>query len=171
MYCLLSVPTCRHLWGGGDFCVFYSIRTDYTNAQNEGTECLERKENVCEEEKKFDEDTVDIGQKNQPVVQFPSPSASLHDATSAHHFGTPLNLGQFGTVSYQHIHYGHSQIAGFYQALSQYMLDQTLRHLYSTSRRHLLYLEQSFRLLLERFSPVHSIRDYHIQIPGITDRR
>ena len=27
-----------------------------------------RKENVCEEEKKIDEDTVNIGQKNQPVV-------------------------------------------------------------------------------------------------------
>ena len=32
-----------------DVCVFYSTRTDYNNAQNEGTESLERKENVCEE--------------------------------------------------------------------------------------------------------------------------
>ena len=78
-----------------DLCVFYFTRTDYTNAQNEGTEGLERKENVCEEEKKIDEDTVNIGQRNQPVVQFPSTSASLQDATL---------LGQFNNLPYQHIH-------------------------------------------------------------------
>ena len=54
-----------------------------------------RKENVCEEEKKIDEDTVNIGQRNQPVVQFPSTSASLQDATL---------LGQFNNLPYQHIH-------------------------------------------------------------------
>jgi len=112
----------------------------------------------------FDEDMVDIGQKNQPVMQFTSPSASLQDAT-------PLNLGQFGTVPYQPIPHDHSQIDGLYQALSQYMLGQTLHHLYSTSCWHLLYMEQSFRQLLEMFSPVQRIRYCHIQIPGLTYRR
>ena len=112
----------------------------------------------------FDEDMVDIGQKNQPVMQFTSQSASLQDAT-------PLNLGQFGTVPYQPIPHDHSQIDGLYQALSQYMLGQTLHHLYSTSCWHLLYMEQSFRQLLEMFSPVQRIRYCHIQIPGLTYRR
>jgi len=84
---------------------------------------------------------------------------------------TPLNhlqLGQFGTVPYQH---GHSQIASSHNALSKYMPGQTLRPLYSTTPRHLLYLEQSVSRLLEMFVPVQRIRDLHIRIPRITDRR
>ena len=94
-------------------------------------------------------------------------SANRQREISAHHSGPPLNqvhIGQFGTVSY---HHGHSQIAGIHHVISKFMPGQTVRPLYGTSRWCSRYLEQSFGRLLEMFVPVNSIRDRHMQTPGL----
>ena len=132
-----------------------------------GTVGLERNKYYCEEEKKVDEDMVDIGLKILPAVPIPSISASFQRATYAHHSGPPLNqahIGQFGTVPY---HHGHSQIAGIHHVISKFMPGQTMRPLYDTSRWCSRYLEKSVGRLLEMFVPVNSIRDRHMQTPGL----
>ena len=158
LYCFIYVLSCMipHL-----SCTGSRQSIHNATASQSGSETIIQKDNC---------DSV-VSTNQLPVVQFQTPSSRLQDASSTHHTSTPLNhlkLGQFGTVPYQH---GHSQIASSHNALSKYMPGQTLRPLYSTALRHLLYLEQSVSRLLEIFVPVQRIRDRHIRIPGITDQR
>ena len=88
-----------------------------------------------------------VGSYQLPVLQHTTRSAS--------------QVGQFGTVSYLHIHHGHWHIAVIHHVLSQHM----------SGHRHSLYLDPSVRQLLEMFARVQSIRDRHKQTPGVTDRR